>query len=252
MPGTVIYPATPFGGSLSIAYNAGTQLYSITGPNGVSLDLGPQDLESTPPAGVSASYSRLLSNGFRQRFIIGNGALASGTADYVRSVYVAAQTGAGEPLIHYCVLGVPTLLTDRPPNGSYTFGQFAVSGLALEQTAAGASPYDIRDSVVSLVANTTNGTVTANIRLVGRKVENGVPSGAITELGTFTGTADFDSSVTSFDGALTSANRTNLQSAIGGWFFGPQGREIGASFTVVAEDSAGSRINVLGRVIGKR
>ncbi|GGD52059.1 hypothetical protein GRI62_05690 [Erythrobacter arachoides] len=252
VPGTVVYPATDFGASLAIAYNAGTQLFAINGPNGVNANFGPADLDPAPPASSSAAYSRTLADGFRARFIIGNGAGAGGTLDYVRSAFLAAQTGAGEPLTHYCVLGVPTLITDQPASGSLTFGQIAVSGVALEQVSGGFVTYDIRDSTVSLSANATTGRIAASIRLLGRRVDSGTAAGASTELGTFAGTAALATNATTFSGVLTSTDRTSLQSQIGGWYFGPQGREIGASFTVVAQDAAGRQLYVLGTVVGNR
>ena len=253
IPDANVYGSTAFGHGYKIRYDASADSYAISGEQGVSVSFGPADADPSPPAGSSKAYRRTLSSGLREQFIIGNGRLPSGTAEYVRSTYLATVSGGGEPLTAYCVLGVPTLLSDSPAAGLYTYGNFALSGFALEETGTGGvSTYQITDSVVTLQANTQNGTVDTSIRLIGRRIENGTPASTPTELGTYAGQADLDGEQTSFGNRLTSSNRNSLFSAYGGWFFGPQGREVGLAFNIVAENGAGGRLYTIGTVIGRR
>ncbi|WP_340587619.1 hypothetical protein [Erythrobacter alti] len=227
--------------------------WAISGPNQINLQFGPADVDTAPPTPSSAAYKRTLPSGASERLYIGVGALATGTADYTRGAYVAGFNGSNQPIIHYCVLGVPTQLDDRPTANNVSYDNFGVGGFALETNTSGVVTYEIKDSVITQAVNLATGTLNTNIRLVGRRIENGVPSGAITELGRYQGQASFDGTVQTYSADLTSSNWQNLQSNYGGWFFGPQGIETGFSFAIVSEDGGtGRRIHVIGTAIGKR
>lgn len=250
----VANPATAFGNGLALSYTAATDAYAISG-DGLSLSFGPSDVDAAVLA-PAKGYIK-VDAGFTQRFIIGRPAPAAATLDYVRTIFLATQRGAG-PTNYQCVFGVPTLTTDVPSMSSVAFTKVGLSGASssyrLDTTTSPASltTYSLENSTATLSVDLTTGAVRSVIHLLGT-VRSAAGAGATNvELGTYTGTGTINTTTGSYSGQFTDASGNSLFAYFGGWFFGPQGREAGFAFNIVKQDANGSQTSAVGTVTAQQ
>ena len=250
----VVNPATAFGNGLALSYTAAADAYAISG-DGLSLSFGPTDVDAAVLA-PAKGYTK-VDAGFTQRFIIGRPAPAAATLDYVRTIFLATQRGAG-PTNYQCVFGVPTLTTDVPSVASVTFTKVGLSGASssyrFDTTASPATltTYSLENSTATLTVDLTTGAVRSVIHLLGTVRSAGGAGATNVELGTYTGAGTIDTTTGSYSGQFTDASGNSLFAYFGGWFFGPQGREAGFAFNIVKQDSNGSQISAVGTVTAQQ
>ncbi len=244
-------PATGFGDGFTLAYTAGSDSYALTG-DGLSLSYGPAEIDPTAPAGAR-SYVRTEPSGFQQRFSIGQPAPGGVGLDYVRGFSLRAQR-FGQTLQYLCVFGVPTLLSDPPSDANVVFSRVAVGGSAyVAPVAGGLQSYALINSTAAISVDVARGELRTTIRLIGNLLGPSGPAATTTDLGTYTAVATFDGTSQSYYGPLTSTDRQSQFSFLGGWFFGPQGREAAYAAQVLAVDPAtGARVSAIMNVTAAR
>lgn len=190
----------------------------------------PSDIISTTQPNTVA-YRQVASNGFGTRFSITQPTLGTTPAEYVRTTRVFTRP-ASILTNAFCVIGVPTLLTDRPTT-SISYTQFFYNGTAFitDRTTLARRQFDISTSTAQLTANPTTGAVTVTVTIVGREfLSDGSLSPTSTALGTYTGQSVIDGTQQTFAAPFSRVPDGSVGGGFSGWFFGPQGREAGLAF----------------------
>lgn len=248
------YPTIP--SSLVQNYDAASSTWTVEGqePFGVefSYQFGPADLHPSSTDQLQR-YERVDGNGFNTRYSIYARDFGGTYAEYVRSSRLFARPLDGGALNDiYCVFGVPTDLDDSYPTSSFDYPAISLGGTAFVRGGAANGQYDLTESVVTLNVNPNTGEVKPTMQLVGRLF---TPSGLAderTQLGTYTGTAEVDGTMVGFSSYLESSDRAYGISQFGGWFFGPQGKEVGFVFSLMATQPDGGEITATGAIQGRR
>ncbi|MCZ8370513.1 MAG: hypothetical protein O9293_11215 [Porphyrobacter sp.] len=171
-------------------------------------------------------------NNFGTRFAITQTTLGTINAEYVRATRVLVRPG--NTIVNaFCVIGVPTLLTDRPA-AAVTYSQFAYNGTAFitDRTTGARRQFDISESTAQFTANPTNGAINVSLTIVGREfLAGGALATTTTALGTYAGQSGIDGTQQTFGTPLTRQPDGSVGGGFSGWFFGPQGREAGLAFS---------------------
>lgn len=234
-----VYPVSGPDGGLYLTYTAATQNWMVSG-DGAVLTFTPAERDTAAPASL---MSYVKPGPPIQRFSIGATGAGSAPAEYFRAVSLNAVTPFG-PRIYSCVLGVKTLVTDRPPGSTFNFPNARAGGYlfrVLPFTSGNFTQYATGSTVTTFDVNLTTGKVTAVVRLVATPLPIG--SGSDIDFGTVTATADIDATTGGYSGTtITSPDFTNIAlGQLSGRFFGPQGKEAGFVMSMVAEKADGSR-----------
>jgi hypothetical protein len=196
---------------------------------------GPDDVVTTTQPNTLA-YRQVGANGFGNRFSITQPVFGPSTAlvnaQYVRATRVLVRP-ANLTSDAFCVIGVPTLLTDRPTT-AITYTQFVFNGTAYitDRTTAARRQFAISTSTAQVTANATTGAVNVTLTIVGREfLADGSLSTTDTPLGTYAGQSVIDGTQTTFGAPLNRQPDGSVGGGFSGWFFGPQGREAGLAFS---------------------
>lgn len=241
-------------GALSIDFADSTDAWTLAGEaysgTEFSFTFTPAMIQPNPPEDA-VYYRKDNPDGSAERFYLSARKLGGTAPDYVRGSLLTYRIGSAAPEYRYCVFGVPTRLDDTTPSSTVTYGNVAVGGVAFTAGAA-ITQYDLSESTVTVSANPTTGEIPVVLKLVGRAFTPTGLSDTRVALGEYRGTATIDGSDQSFNDALTDADRALLGGNFGGWFFGPQGIEIGFAFSVKAQNADGSTITAAGAVTGRR
>lgn len=236
LPPTV-YPATLPDSGLTLAYAATPQNWTVTG-DGVNLTFTPAERDMTAPATVMAYVKPGTPS---QRFSVSVTGAGPVAAEYHRAVSLNAVTPSG-PRIFTCVIGVKTLVTDRPAGSTFNFPNARVGGYLFRTMPASSTltQYSTSNATTTFNVNLDTGKVTAVIRLIATPLPTG--SAPDVDLGTVTAVADIDPATGGFYGtAVTSPDFTIPFAQFSGRFFGPQGKEAGLVMTILADKPDGSR-----------
>ncbi len=189
-------------------------------------------------------YSKAGLNGFTDRFSVitplGNGA----AYEYVRLGQVTTLVST-EVKTNFCAFGVPTIVTDLPA-ASVTYRNTVVFGsLTLTENGGNGarSTYVMTPTVLSLVANPTNGRVTISLDLKGRLVTGSTVSTEDTSFGVYTASADVSPTSGGYNDLLLGTGNV-ARGSIAGGFFGPRGREAVITFDMIDNDASNRRLVV--------
>lgn len=245
--------ATEFGDGLALVYAAGPQTWTVAGDFLPTLTFGPADVDATAPAPTRA-YAKVV-DGFTTRLTIGVPTPGGTALDYARGLALrAVRPGSTFARQYQCVFGVPTLATDLP-TASVTYARAGVNGSAtLVDAQFAIKTYAIAGSTVAVTFDPVAKRVTGTIRLSGILQTANGPSGNAVDLGTYAITAPLSATgrTSFYASTLPSTDRNSQYSSLGGWFFGPQARELGASFEIYSTDATGGRLSVLGNLIASQ
>jgi hypothetical protein len=240
---------------LSIDYDIPGQSWTVAGQSlngtGFNWQFTQAMIQTNPPANT-VYYLKNNADGSAERFYVGNQPIGGTTPEYMRGSLLNYRISGGPPEWRYCVFGVPTTLADTRPatTVSYTTRVSSIGFLGNSSTVA---QYDLSESTATISANPTTGEIPVTLQLVGRQFTPTGLSETRVDFGTYSGTATINGTVASFNDALRdSPNRAIQGGNFGGWFFGPQGIEIGMSFSLRANDGAGNVYTATGTVTGRR
>lgn len=254
-------PATRFGSSVTLSYDATAQGHAVTSDSSGFLGAGVSftAADANPAVTAPAIGYRKTVNGFIEQLSIGYPTALGVVPDYVRGLSLRAPLygdarSVGSPAVQYsCVFGVPTLASDLPAGTQVAFTRTSLNGSALLMGRSGApESYSLAPSVVSVTLDLVARKVRTSIQLKGYLLSASGTATTITELGSFSGEAAIDAAGF-YVGDLATTDRVNDQSSFGGWFFGPQAREAGFSVTITGGDNAtGRSMAITGNVIALR
>lgn len=223
-------------GGITFSFAEASQIWTNASNGGFgefSETFGPADLVENIP-GVRTFYQRADPNsGFTERFVFGTPQWPSATADYVRGAFFQSSNGGS----FNCVFGVPTQTDDRLPTSTITYSpQLDAFGTLVNFNGQTATTYDLDPTTGTITADPVTGIVTISVNLRGFEFSfdangNRVDSSVITEFGTTTGQAQVTQGAQGFLAQMEKANGIGFVAAASGWFFGPQGEEIGIVFS---------------------
>jgi hypothetical protein len=240
--------ANGFGEGVSLAYDAATGGYTVKDASGASATF--------LPSSISPTLSDTKVTTFVQ---------ASGNSE---DQLVLFNPGAMNPLmpLSYVSYGAWQHSTDNGATVDFS-QQFFVYGIrqAANQPSTGSASYTtVVDGIWSnpdglytlagdstFTANFTDMTVATTLNLDGTNVS--ASGGGTKSLGRFAGTGTIAALGGGFSGTLmhqgTDANGNVLNGSFAGAFFGPQGQEVGYTFSL--RDATGSGGTAAGAVVGK-
>lgn len=241
-----LMPASAPDQGLEFSYTASAQSWTVRGvvPELVFTEA---ERDTTAPSSTEA-YVKV---GPPQQWLrIGNAGTTATPAEYFRNVAVRASE-FGRMKNFSCVIGVPTLITDRPAGTAINFTSTWLSGFLFRTTpgSSALTQYSTTRTTATFDVNLATGKVTMVMRLTVTTLPSGpgLPNGPDVDLGTVTATADIDPATGGFYGTTwTSSDMTILFPQFSGRFFGPQGRESGFVLTMLAEKPDGSRYYLSG------
>ncbi|MEL7190484.1 MAG: hypothetical protein AAGK17_13100 [Pseudomonadota bacterium] len=232
---------TLFPDNFTLAFEEASETFTAAGssPFGdIDASFGPADIVAEE-AGVFTLYFRdsgqtVNGNPFNNVFAFGTPQFNGGSAEYVRlAELITIPAGQTVPSSFQCALGIPTELDDPLPQTVLNFGaSLGANGTATRLAGTDFTIFSAADSVLSLTADPTNGSIDFTIDVRGRESTpnpaGGLPilSDTVEDLASFSGSTSIDGSVQSFSG-LTANDQGLFAGEFSGWFFGPQGAEIG-------------------------
>lgn len=210
----------------------------------------PTDIVTTTQPNTTA-YRQIDGTGFPNRFAITQPAIGTTNAEYLRLTRVVVRPAT---LITnaFCVIGVPTLLTDRPTT-SVSYSQFAYQGTAfiVDRATNTRRQFDISESTAQFTANPTTGAINVTLTIIGREfLSTGSLATTTTPLGTYAGQSGIDGTQQTFGAPLNRTPDGSVGGGFSGWFFGPQGREAGVAFSFRISD--GNEDLILGGSLAAR
>lgn len=182
-------PATLPDNGLSFAYSASAQTWSVSG-NGLALTFTPAERDMAAPATL-LSYNKPTGSSV-ERLRISSLGIGSTPIEYLRQVNLIANQPGTRVYNSSCIIGVKTLVTDRPSTTSVTFPNTRLTGYLFRTTPGtpNDTQFGLNNTTVGLDVNVTTGEVRLVIRLIGTPLPTG--SGPDVDFGTFTANADID------------------------------------------------------------
>lgn len=247
------YPNPP--SALAHDFSAGSDTWTITGmsPDGVEFTriFTPADVVTTTIPNTTA-YRQVDGTGFPNRYFFGQQTIGTTLSTYMRATSLFVRPGSGTMALS-CVIGVPTELSDRPAS-TVTYSEFGVIGNVFINNPGGPpSQFEISESAVRLSANPTTGLIEFELDLVGRQFQpDGSLSDTRTQFGKFGGNAGIDGTEQSFAAPLNRLPDNSVGGGYAGWFFGPQGQEVGIGITYFGAAADGSMISFSGTVSARK
>ncbi|HEU4970285.1 transferrin-binding protein-like solute binding protein [Sphingomonas sp.] len=242
--------ANGFGEGVTLAYDAATGGYTVTDAGGASAtflpsmkDPGSSDDQVTTFAKASGSTSDQL--------VLFNPGSANTLMALTYVSYGAWQhtvtNGATADLSQqYFVYGIRQD-ANQPSTGS---GSYAITVDGIWSNPDGIYTLSSQPGASTFTANFTNKTVSTTLQLDGT---NATVPGDTKSLGRFNGTGTIAAMGGGFAGTLThqgtDGNGNTLNGSFAGAFFGPQGQEVGYTFSL--RDPTGSGGTAAGAVVGK-
>ncbi|TRD10076.1 hypothetical protein FGU71_13880 [Erythrobacter insulae] len=257
------FPSTSFTNGFGFDFTAATDVWTISPATGFSafdanLSFGSADLQSSSAEGT-ASYRRQDANGQTELFRYGFVSSLSPAPAYARSLQLSAILPNGNRGIFRCTFGVTTQLSDPIPtvtasSGFISYGSYSIEGDAYVRASDGTTQqFSLDRSNIDFRANPADGSIRVGIEAIGREfLSTGALSDQETALGTAQGDTSIDGSEQNFSGLMngTSPDGNFFGGGFGGWFFGPQGAELGMVFEFFINRADGSVVIMSGVVTG--
>ncbi|MDB5673435.1 MAG: hypothetical protein JWM65_417 [Sphingomonas bacterium] len=239
-----VLPATNYGQGLTFAYQASTFTWTISGD--FTQSFGPAERDPTAPTGFTGY---LKGNGSAtDRFFITQPSTAGTGLDYLRQTYVLSNA-RGYPVSYYCVVGVPTHVSDVPAATTVTFTHNGLVGSSYDTSSGTMIVRSLVHSTVTFTVNLTTLHVDTSVHLMGTPQAAGSSD---VDLGTITGSGTLDPATGGFYGAWSSTDREAIGN-FGGTFFGPQGAEFSYAFSFGGRNSSAVAIFAAqGMAFGRR
>lgn len=171
--------------------------------------------------------------------------------DYSRS-NVYGLVGGGSLAQAACTFGVPTDPNDIPSQTTVTYSDLMFGGIIVNSDPGATPPFStstITGGTGTITGDTTTGKVTFNMTL-----EVTAPDNSVSTMGPFQGTLDVTNAnnVGGFHGRLNYGGKADVETL--GGFYGPQGIETGAVFSVNVDLNTDGQNDqfILANVSGRR
>ena len=240
-----------FDEDFTFAFAAASETWTIAGESRegpINTSFGPADITEEDP-GVLVLYQRPSpTGGPSEIFAFGTPQWPNADPQYVRGAFLQSERDNGSVASFNCVFGVPTDLNDELPTSTVTYNQESeVFGSLLEITGPAGNEiftsYDLAPTTMTVSADPTTLEVSFDIDLRGFEVTFDATTGDrivstdVTSFGVYTGEAfvSDEGKQTLRGGNLFRDGAVQLFAPATGWFFGPQGEEIGLVFTATED-----------------
>lgn len=240
---------TAFGTDATIAVREADESYRFVF-DGVGATFLPGDRRENAPE-ENIAFQIIDNEGRSTSLSIFPPQISGERADYVRFLNFNGRDGADNLVEIHCITGVPTELADSRPSGPVTALDLGVVGSALVQPSnePGTRTMNLGPSVISLTADAATGEISGTIDLKGRRMVNGMTE--VLDLETYTFVAMIDGTEQTFKGQIGDSQNTQV-GEFAGWFFGPQGIEVGFAFTISDMTPDGTGVEAIGAAAGGR
>lgn len=230
-------------GFVTIDRSASGDTFTVSGgtrAGEVNTTFRPEDIVQDEPGVLTLFQRPTTANGLTEVLAFGTPQWPTTTAQYVRGAFFLALSETGIPVGQNCIFGVPTELNDELPTSTITYTmEIDAAGSAVTATST-AGPiqkaFNLAPTTFTISADPTTGVVSYTIDLKGFEQSAGpdglpVDSTEVTEFGTYTGSANVGGAAGEeaqfFAGDLLKEGAIGLNAQTSGWFFGPQGIEVG-------------------------
>lgn len=237
--GTGQVDGRPAGGgtSLTVAYDAAAQSYTITG-DGQSQTFRPADIDSAASGAAVAFYARSAAGTTDSLALFKPGA-ANPTIALTYVSYGAWQRTVEQGTTiaatqRFFVYGVPTAASAMPTSGTASYAT-TLDGFMANDTGL----YSLTGAS-SFTADFSAGTVNVSLAPVGTEIS----THAVRSFGTLTGNGTLTAASSSFASDLAGSGYSG---SINGQFFGPGAAEMGGVFTFGNATGAAT-----GVIVGKK
>lgn len=243
-----------FDEGFTFSFTEANETWTIAGeaPDG-SFDtmFGPNDIVQSQP-GILTLYQRANSSGMgaSELFAFGVPQWPTATATYVRGGFVQSTLSNGAVGSYNCVFGVPTLLEDELPSQVINFTQeIDAAGTLVVFSGTSSTSFDLAPTTFEVSADPTTGEVTLAFQLRGTEFSfdpntgERIDSTDVVDLGTLNGNATVSDQEQVIVGDLTAGSNSSLSGLFSGWFFGPQGVEIGITVSGREQRTDGSNVS---------
>ena len=234
--------------TITYSFAEAAQNWMVTGDtitNQFNLSVGPTDISQDDPV-VQTLYLRpSATGGPSEIFVLGTPQWPTAVADFVRGSFFQTDTG----LSFNCVFGVPTRLDDPLPSSTITYSQeIDAAGTLVAFSGQTAASFDLAASTFTITADPTRGNVVISVDVKGNEFSfdangNRIDSPDVTGFGTIEGAAFAAGNEQSLFADLSKATGLSFSGAVSGWFFGPQGEEIGLVFSGREQLTDGSQVS---------
>lgn len=232
----------PFGmDTQTLSYDASADTWTVSGE--VSQTFGPADaVTSTNP--LVENYYRIDQTGAPPKTLLIAAPEPGGSKlQYARSMfYQLPNTALGTTQNRNCVFGVPSDPNDRPSASTVSYTAFDLAGTITRQFDDNSvASYSLSGSNISVSVNMNTYSVSIAMDVTGT-LANSSGSGLAAsapntiDLGTLTATDVGINDEPYGIGGLFNYEDVDKNIPFEGWFFGPQGKEIGFAITYSSND----------------
>jgi hypothetical protein len=235
--------ATGFGGNVSLSYDAATGAYTVTDATGASAAFLPASKNLVASTATISVFERTTGNKTDQLALFNPGAanpkMALSYVSYGAWQQLTNNATTVDVAQQYLLFGVRQA-ANAPSTGSASYTTI-VDGLWANPDGVYAL-----GGTSSFTANFTNMTVATTLSLSGQHITNN----QLKSLGLFTGAGTIAALGGGFSGTFnqqgTAGDGTVYSGGFAGAFFGPQGQEMGYTFSLTTPGGAAA-----GAVVGK-
>lgn len=245
--------ANGFGEGVSLAYDAATGGYTVKDASGASATFLPSMVDPSSTNAKVTTFTQASNNGaVSDQLVLFNPGAGNTLMPLSYVSYGAWQHGVSNGTTidlsqQYFVYGIRQA-ANQPSTGS---GSYAIAVDGIWNNPGGVYALSSAPGASTFTANFTNMTVATTLQLDGTNTTvSGQPPKS---LGRFSGTGTIAALGGGFSGTLThqgtDANGNTLNGSFAGAFFGPQGQEVGYTFSL--RDPTGSGGTAAGAVVGK-
>lgn len=240
-----------FGSGVSLSYDAGTQGYTVRDASGASATFLPS-ARSSGESNVKVTIFEQASGNAKDKLVLFNPGAANTTMALSYVSYGAwrhsVDNGTTADLsFQYFVYGIRQA-ANQPSTG---YGSYAttVEGIWNSPDGVYVLSNATANSIATFNADFAAKTVSTTLDLVGTNLSGGATRG----LGRFDGTGSITSLGNGFSGTFSQvgagAYGSTFNGSFAGAFFGPQGQEVGYTFSLT--DPSGRGGTAAGAAVGK-
>lgn len=239
----IVTKGKAFGSGVTISYASSTDTYTLTSPDGRSVNIAPENYDPSSSSSGTKGYKKV--DGSNTDYFsfsrpgINNVAM---TYVFLGSWLTINQDGGYGSSSNLMIGGVPTRSEDLPQSGTATYST-SVDGIFVKgDDLISLSNPETRQlySSASFSINFANGAVSTDLNLSGYSLDRN----RVQDLGVYSGTGVLASGGPGFAGTLSGVNATGEFS---GALFGPKAAEMGYVWYLNGPDLSGN-----GFVVGKK
>ena len=231
-----------FDEGFTFAFADATDSWTVAGetPDGtIGTSFAPSDIVQSEE-GILTLYQRasVTGTGPSEIFAFGVPQWPNLPANFVRGGFVQSALENGSVASFNCVFGVPTALNDVVPAATINFSQeIDAAGTLVVFDGLQGTSFDLAPTTFTASADPATGLVMLTIALRGTEFSfdpntgQRIDSTEIVEFGSVSGNASISDQEQAMVGDLAGEGTSSQSGLFSGWFFGPQGAELGITIS---------------------